>query len=384
MSWRFRKSFKLLPGVRLNVSRSGISTTIGGAPFSVNVGPRGVYSNTSIPGTGIFARERLGAPAYGAPGPSVERPPAPRDVARPVAAPTALPPMQEIRSGSTEGITSRGLAEFRSLVMQAEAERADLAREIASANREASAATARYRNWTDGWLMRRLRPARFADLGRIAEESSARFSELEEQMALAQLATVIELPTECAESFHRLCDTFATMAAATRIWDTLASRAANQRVERTIASAVITREPVTFALGQSDLLRCEWRVPHLENRNGGDLFLYPGFVLYRVSREAFAVIASRDVSVEYASCGFHEVEAIPPDTEVIGNTWTKANKDGSPDKRFRDNRQIPVVRYGQLTITSDSGLHEVYLVSHSASAEQFAAAWAAHRRDLRA
>jgi hypothetical protein len=53
MSWRFRKSFKVLPGLKLNLTRHGLSATLGAAPFSLNVGPRGVFSNVSIPGTGI-------------------------------------------------------------------------------------------------------------------------------------------------------------------------------------------------------------------------------------------------------------------------------------------------------------------------------------------
>lgn len=60
MGWRYRKSFKIAPGVRINLSRSGVSTTIGPRGASINVGKRGVYANTSIPGTGISARTRIG------------------------------------------------------------------------------------------------------------------------------------------------------------------------------------------------------------------------------------------------------------------------------------------------------------------------------------
>jgi hypothetical protein len=60
MGWRFRKS---LPGVRLNLTGRGLSATFGVAPFSVNVGPKGVYGNVSIPGTGIWTRQRIGAPS---------------------------------------------------------------------------------------------------------------------------------------------------------------------------------------------------------------------------------------------------------------------------------------------------------------------------------
>jgi Protein of unknown function (DUF4236) len=63
MSWRFRKSFRVLPGVRINVSRRGISTTIGRGPLSVHVGPTGTYANFNLPGTGISHRQRIGGTA---------------------------------------------------------------------------------------------------------------------------------------------------------------------------------------------------------------------------------------------------------------------------------------------------------------------------------
>jgi hypothetical protein len=62
MSWRFRKTFKVLPGIKLNLTANGLRATFGAAPFSVNVGPKGVYRNVSIPGTGIWDRQRIGGP----------------------------------------------------------------------------------------------------------------------------------------------------------------------------------------------------------------------------------------------------------------------------------------------------------------------------------
>ena len=63
MAFRFRKSVKIAPGVRLNLSKSGVSTTVGGRGASVNVGKRGTYVNAGIPGSGISMRERLDRPA---------------------------------------------------------------------------------------------------------------------------------------------------------------------------------------------------------------------------------------------------------------------------------------------------------------------------------
>lgn len=59
MGIRFRKSFKLAPGVRMNFSGSGISASFGPRGASVSVGKRGVYGNVGIPGTGLSMRSKL-------------------------------------------------------------------------------------------------------------------------------------------------------------------------------------------------------------------------------------------------------------------------------------------------------------------------------------
>jgi Protein of unknown function (DUF4236) len=59
MAWRFRKSIKLAPGVRWNITSSGFSWTLGPRGASVSIGKRGVYANTSF--LGLYSRERISA-----------------------------------------------------------------------------------------------------------------------------------------------------------------------------------------------------------------------------------------------------------------------------------------------------------------------------------
>lgn len=59
MGLRFRKSFKLAPGVRMNVGLGGTSWSIGPRGASVSLGKRGVYFNSGIPGTGLSTRAKL-------------------------------------------------------------------------------------------------------------------------------------------------------------------------------------------------------------------------------------------------------------------------------------------------------------------------------------
>lgn len=59
MGLRFRKRVKIAPGITLNFSKSGISTTVGVRGASVNFGKNGTYVNTGIPGSGLYMRERV-------------------------------------------------------------------------------------------------------------------------------------------------------------------------------------------------------------------------------------------------------------------------------------------------------------------------------------
>jgi len=57
---RFRKSIPIFKGLKMNLSKSGVSLTAGGGRgVSANIGRDGVFLNTSIPGTGLYDRRKL-------------------------------------------------------------------------------------------------------------------------------------------------------------------------------------------------------------------------------------------------------------------------------------------------------------------------------------
>lgn len=54
MGFNFHKSFKIAPGVRLNVGKKGISSvSVGGKGARVSVGKKGTRTTVGIPGTGL-------------------------------------------------------------------------------------------------------------------------------------------------------------------------------------------------------------------------------------------------------------------------------------------------------------------------------------------
>ena len=377
MSWRFRKSFRVLPGVKLNLTARGLSATLGTSPFSVNVGPGGVYRNITIPGTGIWDRQRIGGPSSQ---PSGIQPPTADHEGGPAVpfAPVLVDGGEtEIHSASTELLTSESLEHLRQLLTDAYNERDELTREISTAADEANIATRRFQNWERGFLMKRLFKQSFATRKETAETAVAKLEELQEQLRLTTIATEITVDREQAEPYYRMRDTFSTLSECQRVWNVLAEKAIDRIAERSSANTAITRTAVRFSLNTCDLMQWEQKVPHLPNRTGGDMYIYPGFILYRASKQAFALIDSRDVTLRFVSTQFTETDPVPPDSQIVGRTWAKCNKDGSPDRRFRDNYQIPVAHYGTLLFMSSDGLDVRYICSNARLAEAFVKVWTA-------
>src|SRR4051812_34522748 len=60
MGFRFHRSLKILPGLKLNFSGGGVSLSAGVRGARVNFGPRGSFATLGLPGTGLSYRQRIG------------------------------------------------------------------------------------------------------------------------------------------------------------------------------------------------------------------------------------------------------------------------------------------------------------------------------------
>lgn len=59
MAWQFRRRIKIAPGVRLNISKGGVSTSFGVRGVNITTGKRETFLNTEIPETGIYNRQKI-------------------------------------------------------------------------------------------------------------------------------------------------------------------------------------------------------------------------------------------------------------------------------------------------------------------------------------
>lgn len=70
MGFRFRQVLRVFPGLRLNLSKSGVSTSLGGHGATVNLSKRGIRGTVGLPGSGLSYSKMLLRSAGGVPSPA--------------------------------------------------------------------------------------------------------------------------------------------------------------------------------------------------------------------------------------------------------------------------------------------------------------------------
>ena len=376
MGFRFQRRLTLFPGVRLNFSRNGISASFGPRGASVTVGPRGSALNLGIPGTGLSYRHSLtsGNGHAGRPElPPPEPPPGAAQAVEPQASSIASAPVSEVTSEDLEGL--------KGLIKQVIAERAELARSIPVASDELATAQRRLRrahNWFFGLFLKRKIPER----QKAVEAKEAELKSQEGRAGGAFIDAEFALDDATRETFGKLSEAFEGLASCASVWDVVTEEYSDRRVTRSSASRSLERVPVKLSVGEDEVLHTEAKVLRLQNANGADLLLYPGFLMMAGAGD-IALIDLRDIRLAYRQVRFVETESIPPDAVVVDQTWAKVNKDGSPDKRFANNYRIPIAGYGGMTLRTDGGINEEYQFSNAEKAQRFAEVFTDYQNKLR-
>jgi hypothetical protein len=85
------------------------------------------------------------------------------------------------------------------------------------------------------------------------------------------------------------------------------------------------------------------------------LSFLPDRVLLRDGRR-FSDIGYDSLRVRAAPTRFVEDGAVPADAQQVDTTWRYVNVKGGPDRRYKNNRQLPVLLYGDLRLSSSTGL----------------------------
>lgn len=103
------------------------------------------------------------------------------------------------------------------------------------------------------------------------------------------------------------------------------------------------------------------------------LAFFPDRVLAFQGKSVGAV-SYADLKIESFASQFIEHESVPGDATVVEHTWQYVNKKGGPDRRFKNNRQLPVCRVNRLHLSSGRGLDVRLMASRDGAFDEFARA----------
>jgi hypothetical protein len=363
MALKFRKRMKLFPGFYLNLSKSGMSATVGMRGFSMNVGKKGTYLNTGIPGTGLYDRQRIDSGANNSNAPALNPLPQPESQ-------VPIPEGAEIKSFEPELITSEGLYGLKESIISAQKEKADLLIESKKAAKSKLLAQVLL-----GFSYALIFGFFIPKIRQNAKDKAQAALEAREEYETFKLDIEMNLDPSIQNDYLILKKSFEDLVNIDTIWDVTSASAVNRAATRSAAGTTVTRTKVIFGKGSLDYIATPFEALKFHNANGGDIFLYPGFMVMAGRNSTdFALIDFRDLEVEHNSVKFLETDRIPKDTKVIDKTWKYVNKNGQPDRRFKENPEIPIVHYYELTLKTDKGLHESYLFSNPEIADKLCTA----------
>lgn len=365
MALKFRRRQKLFPGVYLNFSSKGISTTIGVKGFSVNLGQKGVYLNTGLPGTGLYDRKKI----FNWNDKSTS---SPEDFSFPDTSnfeedPYYFIPRKlegEIKSKDANSVTSKGLAAVKETLLAAFNEKNELQIEIPEIEAEVKNAA------TIKLLSKILLFGFFTN--KFKEQLSEKMqylNNLKQQLSECKVTIDINIDENLKSRYERLRKSFDYLSKSHKIWDTTSSLINNDN--RSTANQVVTRESTFLATQRIDFINTDFDALLFKNKNGSDIYIYPAFAILFDDKSSFGIVDLFELNLSFKRTKFLEKEDVSYDTKVVGQTWVKVNIDGTPDKRFKNNYKIPIVEYGEIEFKSYTGVNELFMFSNPIRANNF-------------
>lgn len=96
---------------------------------------------------------------------------------------------------------------------------------------------------------------------------------------------------------------------------------------------------------------------------GKETLLFLPDKLFVIQGSKIGALSYSDVTTSVHGQRFIEREAVPKDATIVDYTWQYVNKSGGPDKRFQNNKKIPVCLYGEMEV-SGSGVNTDIMFSN--------------------
>lgn len=173
-----------------------------------------------------------------------------------------------------------------------------------------------------------------------------------------------ELEPHIEQAFQNLHNAFDALRGCSRMWHIESRGNITTTYDWKVnagASSVVKRKTVSPHAGSPPYFQCNVSIPVLP-AGRQQLYFLPDRILVWGTNGVGAV-GFEQLDVSFDEQRFIEDGGVPSDSRVVDKTWRYVNKKGGPDKRFNDNREIPIVIYEAIMLGSKSGVQELFQAS---------------------
>lgn len=216
----------------------------------------------------------------------------------------------------------------------------------------------------------KMRGASNAKLEQLLWEHQSKLEELNRQLADVQMDVDAPLTDEEKEAYGKLCDAFEQVMHSAYAWFVAPSNYGSPTEPH--AQTIGKRRQASAYVGVFDYLKSDFDVPVLDT---GDTqyYIYPKFVIKASNVCEFEVYPLTPSAITASIVKHAEAEVKPLDAHSTEEAWLYANGDGSPDKRHTNNKLVPVYQYGCINFNLGS-TQSRFMFSNGEASERFAEA----------
>lgn len=337
MSFYVRKSVKAGP-FRFNLSKSGVGVSAGIPGFRVGAGPRGNY--VRVGGGVVQYRSTLRSPVEE---PAWTPPPPP---------PVADVLLEDVTGASAEELVPTGPG--------------DLVEQLNEA-----AGRWRFFPWALGVLILILLAKPVVGAVLLLPAIPGLIWLWYQDRARRTVVAFYDVNDSAAKWFQQLVYAVESLAANNALWRVDAAGNVKTTYQYKVnagATTIVSRSAAGASLEPPSTLATNITVPSITSGKAG-LFFLPDRLLVKDGKQ-FSDISYSNLELTAMAIRFTESGRTPRDAQQVDTTWQYVNVSGGPDRRFKNNRQYPVMLYGELTLASQGGLYWLLQSSQPTSAKE--------------
>lgn len=355
MAWYLRKSVSVGP-IRFNLSKSGIGASVGVTGFRIGMRPDG-SSYVHAGRYGLYVRQELGG-----------RKPVNQVLHTHQA---QISPTEVYKAVSTQELSSPARKELIDRLNKSQKEfRLDFLVMFISALA-----------FSFAWLNNSQNGMGISIL--VGVVLSLATSWYEAQRRTIKIAYDFE--DNNTSSFVELVKAMNSLAECKSLWAYVDSRYITSLHESKInagASNLINRESAAAGAGTPPWVETNVTIPSIKAR-GITLYFMPDCILI-YGKDGVGCIEHTSLKYSVSAERFIEDGIIPADSKIVDRTWKYTNKSGGPDRRFKNNKEIPICLYGKLDLSTSAGLLCHLQTSKESAPRDFSRLYSGYLSSIRA